>query len=76
MEKLIEALLSDIGNPITITLLLIVGVIFLIKFVWNNWDRIKNGADSLYQRRCKDKRIYKECPLLCIRLLLPVDNYN
>lgn len=59
MDKLIEALLSDIGNPITITLLLIVGVIFLIKFVWNNWDRIKSGADSLYQRRKKHEQLLK-----------------
>lgn len=57
MDKLIEALLADIGNPITITLLLIVGVIFLIKFVWNNWDRIKSGAESLYQRRKKQEEL-------------------
>lgn len=57
MDKLIEALLSDIGNPITIALLLIVGIVFLIKFVWNNWDRIKSGAESLYQRRKKQEEL-------------------
>ena len=57
MDKLIEALLSDIGNPITIALLLMVGVIFLVKFIWSNWDRIKNIADSLYQKRKKNEQL-------------------
>lgn len=57
MEKLIEAILSEIGNPVTILLLLIVGVIFLVKFIWSNWDRIKNIADSLYQKRKKDEQL-------------------
>ena len=57
MEKLIEVILSEIGNPVTILLLLIVGVIFLVKFIWSNWDRIKNIADSLYQKRKKDEQL-------------------
>lgn len=57
MEKLIEAILSEIGNPVTILLLLIVGVIFLVKFIWSNWDRIKNIADSLYQKRKKNEQL-------------------
>lgn len=57
MDKLLESLLSDIGNPVTITLLLIVGVIFLIKFIWKNWDRIKDGIEYLYQRRKKQEQL-------------------
>lgn len=57
MEKLIEVILSEIGNPVTILLLLIVGVIFLVKFIWSNWDRIKNIADSLYQKRKKNEQL-------------------
>lgn len=58
MEELITGLLSDIGNPITISLLILVGIFLLVKFVWNNWDRLKTGTDYLYQRKKRQEELW------------------
>ena len=57
MDKLVESLLSDIGNPLTISLLIVVGILLLVKFIWNNWDRIKDSIEYLYQKRKKNEQL-------------------
>lgn len=57
MENLIEALLSDIGNPITMSLLILVGIFLLGKFIWNNWDKVKNSVEFLYQKRKRHEQL-------------------
>ena len=57
MENLIETLLSDIGNPITMSLLILVGIFLLGKFIWNNWDRVKSSVEFLYQKRKRHEQL-------------------
>ena len=57
MENLIEALLSDIGNPITMSLLILVGIFLFGKFIWNNWDKVKGSIEYLYQKRKRHEQI-------------------
>ena len=57
MENLIETLLSDIGNPLTISLLILVGIFLLGRFLWNNWDKVKNCVEYLYQKRKRHEQL-------------------
>lgn len=58
IDKIIEAILSDI-NPVTILLLLIIAIYTIIKFVYGNWDKIKSWSESRYQSRKQKEQLYE-----------------
>ena len=54
-----DYILTDIGSPITLLLILVVSIYFISKFLFKNWGNIKSYFETAYQNRKKKEEIYE-----------------
>ena len=57
IDTFTEYILTDIGSPITLLLILVVSIYFIGKFLFKNWGNIKSYFETAYQNRKKKRRI-------------------
>lgn len=58
IETFTDAILSDIGSPITLLFILVVTVYFAAQFVIKNWGNIKSYFENAYQNRKRKEELY------------------
>ena len=58
IETFTDAILSDIGSPITLLFILVVTVYFAALFVIKNWGNIKSYFENAYQNRKRKEELY------------------
>lgn len=54
-----DYILTDIGSPITLLLILVVSIYFIGKFLFKNWGNIKSYFETAYQNRKKKEELYE-----------------
>lgn len=54
-----DYILTDIGSPITLLLILVVSIYFISKFLFKNWGNIKSYFETAYQNRKKKEELYE-----------------
>lgn len=59
IDTFTEYILTDIGSPITLLLILVVSIYFISKFLFKNWGNIKSYFENAYQRRKKREELYE-----------------
>ena len=64
IDTFTEYILTDIGSPITLLLLLVVSIYFIGKFLFKNWGNIKSYFENSYQNRKKKEELYETVEVL------------
>lgn len=59
-----DYILTDIGSPITLLLVLVVSIYFISKFLFKNWGTIKSYFENSYQNRKKKEELYETVEVL------------
>lgn len=54
-----DYILTDIGSPITLLLILVVSIYFIGKFLFKNWGNVKSYFETAYQNRKKKEELYE-----------------
>lgn len=54
-----DYILTDIGSPITLLLILVVSIYFISKFLFKNWGNIRSYFETAYQNRKKKEELYE-----------------
>lgn len=64
IDTFTEYILTDIGSPITLLLILVVSIYFIGKFLFKNWGNIKSYFETAYQNRKKKEELYETVEVL------------
>ena len=64
IDTFTEYILTDIGSPITLLLILVVSIYFISKFLFKNWGNIKSYFETAYQNRKKKEELYETVEVL------------
>ena len=64
IDTFTEYILTDIGSPITLLLILVVSIYFIGKFLFKNWGNIKSYFETAYQNRKKKEEFLNELKAL------------
>lgn len=64
IDTFTEYILTDIGSPIALLLILVVSIYFIGKFLFKNWGNIKSYFETAYQNRKKKEELYETVEVL------------
>ena len=64
IDTFTEYILTDIGSPITLLLILVVSIYFICNFLFKNWGNIKSYFETAYQNRKKKEELYETVEVL------------
>lgn len=64
IDTFTDYILTDIGSPITLLLILVVSIYFIGKFLFKNWGNIKSYFETAYQNRKKKEELYETVEVL------------